>query len=611
MARPAAALLLLALLLLPAAHAVAQGLGPGERALLSLSRPGERAVDALLAARGARVLEDFGFVHVQLVEGPRDVLASLARLPGVAGVYPEERLQLLLSTSRPAVRVTPQVWDAGVDGSGVAVAVVDSGIDEQHPGMAGRVVRSVRVDGDGVRAGSGDRDGHGTHIAGIVAGDGGASADRRNAGMAPKASLVAVDISSSFTTTNAVRAFRWLHEHAQELGLRVVSNSWGREKEGASYDPDDPVTRASDALVEDGMVVVFSAGNRGPGAGTLTVEAQNPNVVTVGASDDSGGVEGYSSRGPARLGDGSRASWTKPDLLAPGSLITSARAGGRGEDAYVTINGTSMAAPHVAGIAALLLSAAPQLGPKEVKDLLLRGARDVGRAGPDDDAGAGFVDALAAVQLATQGQAEREPAREPFRGDGSVTPAAGLLPAGLGSAQSEVRHAVLVPERAVGIDLTFRWDDPQASFLLYLERGGQRLGPLGAAAERNGWREIHTEVQQALAPGSWDVVARSSGASAQAHYQMEGAVLVRLAPASLPAGFGAGGRGGGFDPLDVHAVAEQGALGWLLLAPLGALALLAWRRRAAAFEPFAPGLAVHALPRAPPRAPPRALRRRR
>jgi subtilisin family serine protease len=521
-ARP---LLLLALALSLGALPVGQGApGPEVPALLAL-HGAAAPVDAWLAAHGAQVTDDFAGIGVQRVLAPAPVLDALRALPGVASVQPEEQEGLLLSSSRAAVGVGPQLWDGGADGSGVVVAVVDSGIDAGHPDLQGRVVRAVHVDAGGVTDGGGDRDGHGTHIAGIVAGDGAAS-QGREAGMAPKAQLVAVDISASFTTTNAVRAFQWLHEHAAELGVRVVSCSWGREKEGARYDPDDPVIRAADQLVDDGLVVVFSAGNRGPGPGTLTVEAQDPRVITVGASDDEGRVASYSSRGPAYLPDGSEAAWTKPDLVAPGSFITSARAGGRSaQDAYVEMNGTSMAAPHVAGIVALLLSAQPALGPDEVKDALLRSARDRGAAGADPDTGHGFPDASAALDLVRPAGAPL--VVQPFGASGSVVPVAGLLPQGLGAGRSEVRQAVVVGVGAVRVDVRFRWDDARSAFELGLERGAERIGPLGTVTEDGAWRTLEASVPGPLAPGTWDLVARSSGPSVATHYELSGDVVLR------------------------------------------------------------------------------------
>ncbi|MGQ0535188.1 MAG: S8 family serine peptidase, partial [Methanobacteriota archaeon] len=338
----------------PAADLRALAASGETRLLLSFHSPPSAADEAALAGV-ARTLEDFPFAGVRLVEVRPGTHTALAKIGIVAGAYPEERIRLLLASSTAAVRADEAWTEHEARGLDVGIAVVDSGVDSGHPGLSGRVAASVRVGSDGVSTASGDADEHGTHVAGVAAGSGQGSSGFRHRGVAPEARIVGVDISGSFTTTNAIRAFQWIHEHHDEHGIRVVTNSWGRDKPTAAYDPDDPVTRAADALVADGLLVLFSAGNGGAGGGRLTVEAMNPNVLTVGATDDTGRVESYSAEGPAYDRGGNRLSEVKPDLVAPGTSITSIRAGGRGSeerDLNVTLNGTSMAAPHVAGVAA-------------------------------------------------------------------------------------------------------------------------------------------------------------------------------------------------------------------------------------------------------------------
>lgn len=575
------AALLLVVLLLPWAPAGAAA-QERERFLVSLDAAPDAAFAKAVAALDGRVLEGFPAARVALVEVPSAARLLLALLPGVAAIQEEEPLALLLSSSRPAVRVTQALWDAGYDGSGVVVAVVDSGIDGAHPGLQGRVARSVRFSDGGAQPGAGDSDGHGTHIAGIIAGDGAGSAGLRHAGMAPEATLVGVDISSSFTTTNAVRAFEWLHGHARELGLRVVSNSWGREREGAAFDVNDPVIRASDALVDAGIVVVFSAGNVGSSPGTLTVEAQNPRVLTVGAANDEGRVEAYSSRGPPRLAEGGLGDWVKPDVTAPGTLITSARANAGAGEAYAVLNGTSMAAPHVAGIAALMLEADPRLKPDEVKALLRATARDRGAPGPDMDNGAGFVDGQRAVQSAREGAGEAEPERAAFRDAGEVRPAASLLPQArvLGG---EVRQPVVVPPGAVGLEFALRWDEPRAQFQVTLERAGRVFGPFAAAARDGAGMVLRVELAEPLEPGTWTLVAKPSGAALASKYELDGAVLVRHALPPVAAPEAAPARG--FPALLSSEGAAEAAPPVLLMAAIAApaglaLALGARRRRA-------------------------------
>lgn len=290
-------------------------------------------------------------------------------------------------------------------GAGVTVAVLDSGIDATHPDLAGRVVANARlVQGRFVDA-PGDTDGHGTHVAGIVAASG-ASSEGRWPGVAPDARLVGLDISGRFTTASAILAYDWLAEHREEHDIRVVVNAWGRVPDGDAYDPRDPELRAIESLVAEGVVVLFSASNRGPGPSTLSVEAMSPHVVTVGATDAAGLVMSYSSRGPVRAAD----PWVKPDVVAPGDAVVSLRSAQTLPDAadpdplHTSYSGTSQAVPHVAGIVARMLEARPSLTPQQVADALRASAIDLGAPGPDDASGYGLVDARDAI-LAAQGRA--------------------------------------------------------------------------------------------------------------------------------------------------------------------------------------------------------------
>ncbi|HVL87288.1 MAG TPA: S8 family serine peptidase [Candidatus Thermoplasmatota archaeon] len=473
------------------------------------------------------LLERFDFAGVARVEGPAHALSVLRAMPEVAWIGVDEPLTLHLASSRAAVSVGPHLWDSGYDGRGVTIAVVDSGLDASHPAFEGKVRRAVRVSSQGVVDAGEDPDGHGTHIAGVAAGTGAGSPGQQHAGMAPSASIVGIDISTSFTTTNAIRAFEWIHDHFVPLGIRVVTNSWGREKQDARYDPDDALIRASDALVRNGIVVVFSAGNRGAdGAASLTVEAMNPNVITVGATDDAGSIEPYSSRGPAIDRNGNHAPWTKPDVVAPGSSITSARSTqkpGSGDAGryYTTMSGTSMATPHVAGIAALLLQANSALTPAQVKDALVRTAIDRGARGPDSETGHGFVDATAAITLVIGEGAREIVERVPFSSAGSAKVVNGMVVANNGapsSRASEVEIPVHVPAGTTSLSFAFRWSGA-VSFSVVLTNGRETIGPW------SGSTHIEADVDRKLAPGGWTILARPSG-TGSVDYRLDGEALV-------------------------------------------------------------------------------------
>jgi len=530
------ALLLLVPVLLPGAGAS----GPGSswaRRLVSFDAEGAPAAGSLFG--GVRVVEAFPSFRVALLEGDAAHLDALAGLPGVAGVYPEEPLTLELDRARQIDRADPPAGEQGSwpTGRNVTVAVVDSGIDATHPGFAGRVEVAVRIArGGSVEEGRGDLDGHGTHVAGIVAGSGAKSPGNRLHGLAPEARLASVDISDSFTTTNAVRAFQWIHDHRVEHNIRVVSNSWGREKADAHYDPDDPVIRASDGLVADGLVVVFSAGNRGhEGAGTLTTEASNPNVITVGSASPQGGAETYSSRGPARDADGKTLPWIKPDISAPGSAITSARSqqtpaqGARDDQEryYVAMNGTSMAAPQVAAAAALLLDAHPALTPSAVASLLRTTARDVAAPGPDADTGAGMLDVRAALAGAESLEAGHKlvviESNVPIHEQGTILAAQGLVLLHDGTPRappaSDVTIPLEFPTGAAHAQLWLNWSGP-GTMRATLEGpdGTQVLVPSGANS-----LVLAGEVK----PGRHALRLMPEGVHPDLGYSLEGDLLLR------------------------------------------------------------------------------------
>ncbi|HET6403661.1 MAG TPA: S8 family serine peptidase [Candidatus Thermoplasmatota archaeon] len=289
----------------------------------------------------------------------------------------------------------------GLDGSGVTVAVLDSGIDATHPDLARRVKQNVRLTDGRFGPAVGDPDGHGTHVAGVLAASGDASQGRWT-GVAPGVELVGIDITSRFTTSSAVLAYDWLLAHHEELDVRIVVNAWGRVGDGERYDPRDPVLRAIDRLVDRGIVVVFSASNRGPGPGTLSLEAMHPRVVTVGATDAAGLLARYSSRGPVAADT----PWTKPDVVAPGDGVVAPRSlqslprEGDPDPLHTAYSGTSQAAPHVAGIVAMMLQQRPQLTPADVARALRTSAIDLGAPGPDEATGYGLVDAHDALRVA-------------------------------------------------------------------------------------------------------------------------------------------------------------------------------------------------------------------
>lgn len=287
----------------------------------------------------------------------------------------------------------PYVWyGLGKDGSGVTVAIMDSGVDWTHPDLIANYRGNL---GGGVYDHTGnwyqaaiptstmpfDRIGHGTHVAGTAVGQNGL-------GVAPGARWIAVGISDNdgLIYESAIHAgFQWLLAPNGDPALapNIVNNSWGSPLgTNMAYYDDLQVLRSA------GIVPVFSAGNNGPGNGTINAPASYTNTLAIAASDDIDAIAWFSSRGPSPLTDE-----VKPFLAAPGTRILSAFPGGL----YAIANGTSMATPHVVGTLALLLDANPALTQADMMQILANTAVPITTTMPNNMSGWGRLDAYAAV----------------------------------------------------------------------------------------------------------------------------------------------------------------------------------------------------------------------
>jgi serine protease AprX len=304
--------------------------------------------------------------------------------PAVDRIWPDLPVHTMLDVSVPMVRA-PKVWDAGFAGQGVTIAVVDTGIDIQHSDFEGRIADTADYTGQGAD----DNNGHGTHVASIAAGSGAAS-DGKYRGVAPEATIIAAKVlrgDGSGSQSDVMAGIEW----AVQKGAQVINLSLGGPP--TPCDGTDALSDLVDAAVDAGVVVCVAAGNSGPAQLTVGSPGCARKVVTVGAtvSDPSTGydeIARFSSRGPTA--DGRR----KPDLALPGVGIIAARAGGTSlgnvvNDHYTSLQGTSMATPHATGIAALLLSASPDLSPEQVKRRMVAGARTMHLDGNTQGAGRG------------------------------------------------------------------------------------------------------------------------------------------------------------------------------------------------------------------------------
>jgi serine protease AprX len=305
----------------------------------------------------------------------------------------------LLDVSIRVIRARDS-WDIGFNGSGIRIAILDSGIRQNHPDLpvGTKIVDQVDYTGTGFH----DSADHGTHCAGIAAGLG--VLDNRFIGVAPGALILNVKVGTTAPVVDYVqRGIDWAVNH----GANVISMSLGL---GGQDDCAMCTTcrRVEDAI-EQGVVVVIAAGNSGPGSKTISCPGCTFNAITVGAMDDNDTLDvadddicSYSSRGP--VGDAD--SRTKPDVVAPagdpGNIMSPCNNAN-----YDNFGGTSAAAPHVAGAVALILEAHPDWTPVLVKDALKRTAVDLGY--DVNTQGAGRIDVLAAIQSSPDGSLGWEP----------------------------------------------------------------------------------------------------------------------------------------------------------------------------------------------------------
>ncbi|HEY3972916.1 MAG TPA: S8 family peptidase [Candidatus Sulfotelmatobacter sp.] len=341
---------------------------------------------------------------------PVSALAALESDPEIVAVSIDHATQVADELTDGAIGAS-SAWNSGFTGAGVGVAVIDSGINDSHPDLwnssetASRVV--YRQDFTGTPAtnlagGKYDLYGHGTHVAGIIGGNGYRSGGQYE-GVAPGVSLIdlrALDQNGAGNDSTVIAAIQQAIALQKTYNIRVINLSLGRGI-GVSY-TQDPLCQAVEAAWKSGIVVVVAAGNYGRlsvngsnGFGTITAPGNDPFVLTVGATKSNGSTSvsaetkaSFSSKGPTTYDH-----IVKPDIMAPGNDIVSLSAPGATLEAgypeelvtgtdnkndYFTLSGTSMATPAVAGAVALMLQEQPTLTPDQVKARLMKTANKMG-----------------------------------------------------------------------------------------------------------------------------------------------------------------------------------------------------------------------------------------
>ncbi len=364
------------------------------------------------AAHYATMLNRGGRLHnkLHMIKGaaftiPVSALPALEADPEIASVTIDHPMNVMDDLTNGATGVSA-AWNAGFTGAGVGVAVIDSGINDSHPDLsnssgASRVVYHQDFTGTPTTNAAGakyDLYGHGTHVAGIIGGNGSLSGGQYE-GVAPGVTLIdlrALDANGAGTDSTVIAAIQQAVALKSTFNIKVINLSLGRGIP-ASY-TQDPLCQAVEAAWKSGIVVVVAAGNYGRlsingsnGFGTITAPGNDPLVLTVGATKSNGSASAsaetlasYSSKGPSAYDH-----VVKPDLVAPGNEVVSlaapgatleaeypyeAVAGTDGNNAYFTLSGTSMATPAVAGAVALLLQEQSTLTPDQVKARLMKTA---------------------------------------------------------------------------------------------------------------------------------------------------------------------------------------------------------------------------------------------
>lgn len=365
---------------------------------------------SIMKGRGARLQSKLHMIRGAAFTIPVSALPALEADPEIESVTIDHPMSVMDDLTNTATGVS-SAWNAGFTGAGIGVAVIDSGINDSHPDLwdsthtTSRVLYHQDFTGTATTNSSGanyDLYGHGTHVAGIIGGNGYLSGGQYS-GVAPEANLIdlrALDANGAGTDSTVIAAIQQAIALKNVYNIRIINLSLGRGIP-ASY-TQDPLCQAVETAWNNGIVVVVAAGNLGRlsvngsnGFGTITAPGNDPFVITVGATKSNGSATpqaetkaSYSSKGPTTYDH-----VLKPDLMAPGNAIVSLAAPGAtleaaypgdvitgtdGNAHYFRLSGTSMATPAVAGAAALMLEEQNTLTPDQVKARLMKTAYKMG-----------------------------------------------------------------------------------------------------------------------------------------------------------------------------------------------------------------------------------------
>ena len=401
---------------------------PGQTVRVIVQKtPGAQGVEALATELGGKVTQDLSIINAFAAEMDGQAAVSLSRAESVRWVSPDAAMlqpsycsQCIVTNNLANTYIqsinADKVWNRSpyIQGNGVGIAIVDSGINPSGDFYTvmgvNRQVANVRFNTD-YNQNTSDGYGHGTHVASVAGGDG-SDSNGLYIGVAPMANIINVKVSNddgSAMMVNVIQGLQWVLEHKDTYNIRVVNLSLNSTV-AESYHT-SPLDAAIEILWFNQIVVVTSAGNYGNGA--IYPPANDPFVITVGATDDKGtdtladdSITSFSAYGTTSDG------FTKPDLVAPGkdiiARLVNTNMGMAGEhpenlvgNQYFRMSGTSASAPMVSGAVAMLLQDEPNLTPDQVKYRLMATANHVWPGYNATTAGAGYLDVLLAVQTNT------------------------------------------------------------------------------------------------------------------------------------------------------------------------------------------------------------------
>jgi serine protease AprX len=394
-----------------------------------------------LGIKNAVIFQSLPFVGAFLT---KEQIDKLSTEQSIQSIYYNAPLQYeneasTLTTGVDQVREDPALQSANegfpITGNNIGVVINDSGVDGTHKdhtlgqNLVQNVLGSTNLNSTVGFApityfenvpNTDSTSGHGTHVTGIVGGTGAMSGGKYE-GVAPGAKLIGYGSGAAIAILDTIGGFDYALTHQHEYNIRIITNSWGDTSDSnTDFDPNHPINVTTKKLYDRGIVTVFSAGNSGPGESTISGNYKKaPWVITVAAGNKDKELADFSSRGVKDKGgtvvvDGVTFEWEdRPTVTAPGVDIISTRVisplaplSVQKDTAtispahlpfYTTFSGTSMAAPHVAGIVALILEVDPTLSPLEVKNLLQQSATPMD--GYEEwEAGAGYVNAYEAIK---------------------------------------------------------------------------------------------------------------------------------------------------------------------------------------------------------------------